>query len=167
MKEKINFKAVILIVLVSVVLGIIYNLFSSEGIPFIRKPIIVKNGSIDAEISDPEEIRGLDLANTIGLFNQQAAIFIDARDQWEFGEGHIRGAINIPEFSFSSENELLKEIDKNKMLVIYCSGNECETSKRLAAELKKVGYMNTFIYLGGFDEWAESGLPVEKGGSNE
>ena len=104
----------------------------------------------------------LSRSNTLSLYNQGNAVFIDARDQWEYGEGHIKGAINIPEFSFTVDEPKIKNIDKNGILVIYCSGDECETSKRLANELMKLGFKNTFIFLGGYDLWASSELPIER-----
>lgn len=161
-KYKLNIKALLIILGASIILSVIYNYFSADGIGWIRKPLLVKTVENISEGDDDNLLLGLDLANALALYNQGNATFIDARDQWEYGEGHIKGAINIPEYSFSSSDPRLTELDKNGLFVIYCSGDECETSKRLANEFEKLGYQNTFIFLGGFDLWESSDLPIER-----
>jgi rhodanese-related sulfurtransferase len=167
MKNKVNYKIIFLILLISIVLAFIYNTFSVDGVDLIRKPIIVKSVTVGEGENESNSILGLDLAQTINLFNQNVAIFIDARDQWEFSESHISGAINIPEFSFSKDDSLLKTISHEKLLVIYCDGNDCDTSKRLANEIVNLGYKNVYVFLGGFKVWREAQLPITKGNTHE
>ena len=113
MKYKLDFKAIAIILLASILLSVIYNLFSADGIPWIRKPLVVKTVENLSDDIEGEQLLGLDLANTLSLYNQGNAAFIDARDQWEYGEGHIKGAISIPEFSFTVDEPKLGDIDKN------------------------------------------------------
>lgn len=162
-----NIKVIISLVLASLLLGIIYNSFSSDGIPFIRKELIVKSVSIDDKDTTSTDLKGLELDQAIKLFNQNSAIFIDARDQWEFSESHIKGAINIPEFSFTHEDTILSKINKEAILVVYCDGDDCDISKRLTNEFMKMGYSNSYVFLGGFKEWSELELPLEKGDTHE
>ena len=167
MKSKLNIKAIIIILFVSFILAFIYNYFSNDGIAFIRKPIIVKSVNILSHDDSSEELSGLSIDQVIGLYNQNAAIFIDARDQWDYAESHIKGAINIPEFSFSPNDQILATINKESLIIIYCDGDDCDTSKRLAVEITKLGYKNIFVFLGGFKEWSEVKLPVSKVETNE
>lgn len=167
MKNKINYKTIFLILLISIVLAFIYNTFSVDGIDLIRKPIIVKTVAFGEGESESNSILGLDLAQTINLYNQNVAIFIDARDQWDFSDSHIKGAINIPEFSFTKDDSLLGTISLDKLLVIYCDGDDCDTSKRLANEIVNLGYKNVYVFLGGFKVWREAQLPISKGNADE
>ena len=163
MTNKINIKALILIVVSSVILAIIYNSFSDDGIPFIREPLIVKTVNIISDENNSEELQGLNLDQVVKLHSNKTAIFIDARDQWEYSNRHIAGAINIPEFSFTPEDKTLTSVSKESLIIVYCDGDNCDTSKRLAEELMKLGYKKMYVYLGGFKEWMEADLPIESG----
>lgn len=161
MNIKINLRAISIIVSSSIILGIIFNIFSTDGIPFIRSPIVVKSVELGLNNNDSEAINGLNLAQVIELHSSGKAIFIDARDQWEYSDGHIPGSINIPEFSFTIDNKSLQTIEKNALIVVYCDGDECDISKRLAKKIIGLGYTNSYVYLGGFKEWKESNLQIE------
>ncbi len=166
MKTKINYSVIFWIIIASVILGITYNYFSVDGIDFLRKPTVIKNIN-DFEESDSTSIIGIDLAQAVNFYNTNAAVFVDARDQWDFSETHIAGAINIPEFSFEPKDSILSGFSKHQIFVLYCNGDDCDISKRLAMKFKKLGFINTFVFLGGIFEWEETGLPVEKGKSDE
>lgn len=166
MKTKINYKVIFWIITSSILLGNIYNSFSIDGIDFIREPIEIKNLD-NKDNSDSTSIIGIDLAQTVNFYNTKAAVFIDARDQWDFSTLHIEGAINIPEFSFESSDTTLNSFPKSKLFVVYCDGDDCDISKRLANQMLKLGFRNTFVFLGGIQEWEKAGLPVIKGKLNE
>lgn len=159
MKINFNYKAIFIILSASVLLGIIYNTFSSSGIDFIRKEIKIEFLDIgDSENSG--NLKGIKLSQVLELYNSKSAIFVDARDQWDFSENHITGAINIPEFSFD-ENEFMQiNIPKESVLVIYCDGDDCDTSKRLAIQISKLGYKDIYVFLDGIKTWIESKLPI-------
>lgn len=163
MNNKFNTKALSIIVIASTILGFIYNYFSNDGIDWYREELKVEIlDTTSAEYSDGN-LKGLTLAQTIQLHSQKLAVFIDARDQWEFSEGHIPGAVNIPEFSFEPDNLILAAIDIDSLVVIYCDGDDCDTSKRLAKLIIDLGYKNVFVFLGGFNEWKISEMQIEKG----
>ena len=76
-------------------------------------------------------------------------IIIDARTDEEFAEGHIEGAIVIPEYeiSFRAEKELP---DKNALILVYCRSGR--RSKIASEELVKLGYTNVKEF-GGIIDW--------------
>ena len=76
-------------------------------------------------------------------------IIIDARTQSEFDEGHIPGAILIPEYEIAerAERELL---NKKQLILVYCRSGR--RSKIAAAELVKLGYTNVKEF-GGIIDW--------------
>ena len=76
-------------------------------------------------------------------------IIIDARTQEEYDEGHIPGAIMIPEYEIADRAE--KELpDKNQLILVYCRSGR--RSKIAAEELVKLGYTNVKEF-GGIIGW--------------
>ena len=76
-------------------------------------------------------------------------IIIDARTQSEYDEGHIPGAILIPEYEIAERAE--KEIPNKRVLIlVYCRSGR--RSKIAAEELVKLGYTNVKEF-GGIIDW--------------
>ena len=98
------------------------------------------------------------------LYDNDNAIFIDARSRIDFIAGHILGAINIPVNGTQlSSWHSLQNISKNTLILTYCSGATCEASLKLARILENLGYMNTRVFFGGWQEWQKAGYPTSKG----
>lgn len=83
-------------------------------------------------------------------------VIVDSRPQTVFHEGHINGAINIPDSQFDQFASLLPE-DKNKLLIFYCGGVTCELSSNSAEKAIKLGYKNIKVYQEGLPEWKKAG----------
>ena len=93
------------------------------------------------------------------------AFLIDARDPYEYEEGHLPGSINLPYDSAISDPALLESLDTGgRPIIAYCGGGDCEVSYSLALELVAFGHERVAVYVGGFPEWQESGLAVVTGG---
>ena len=76
-------------------------------------------------------------------------IIIDARTQEEFYEGHIEGAILIPEYEISQRAE--KELpDKDQLILVYCRSGR--RSKIASQALVDLGYTNVKEF-GGIIDW--------------
>ena len=76
----------------------------------------------------------------------EGAMLIDVRSPQEFREGHIDGAISIPEYDIKKEIEKIV-LDKNKNIVVYCSSGG--RSKKAQKILNKLGYQNVYnVYEG-------------------
>jgi len=99
-----------------------------------------------------------------GLFAMNEALFIDSRNAEAFKAGHIAGAINIP-YEDESDTRLLVELSvpKEKTLVIYCDGSECQSSVGLSKFLHDQGFTDIRVFFGGWKEWQMEGLPMEIG----
>ena len=75
-------------------------------------------------------------------------VIIDVRRADEFAEGHIPGAINIPNESIETEPAELP--DKSQMIYVYCrSGNR---SKQASQKLVELGYTSV-VEFGGILDW--------------
>jgi len=95
----------------------------------------------------------------------QGAYLIDARDPFEYEEGHLPGAINLPYDRAISDPALLESLETGgRPIITYCGGGDCEVSYSLALELTAFGHERVAVYIGGFPEWREQGLPVVVGG---
>ena len=76
-------------------------------------------------------------------------IILDTREQDEFDEGHIAGAILIPYTEI--ENKAIEMIpDKDKLILVYCRSGR--RSKIAAESLAKLGYTNVKEF-GGIIDW--------------
>jgi len=76
-------------------------------------------------------------------------IILDTREQDEFDDGHIPGAILIPYTEI--ENKAIEMIpDKDKLILVYCRSGR--RSKIAAESLAKLGYTNVKEF-GGIIDW--------------
>lgn len=80
---------------------------------------------------------------------QTDCLIVDVRRPDEFAEGHIAGAVNVPNETIEDEApEALP--DKDQTLLIYCrSGNR---SKEASQKLADMGYTNVYEF-GGINTW--------------
>jgi histidine triad (HIT) family protein len=79
---------------------------------------------------------------------------IDARGAEKYAEGHISSAVNF--YGGEAESripDMLQQVPKDRVILIYCDGGECELSHHVADVLKRFAYGPIFIYTGGWAEW--------------
>lgn len=93
------------------------------------------------------------------------AILIDARPPKKFISGTIPSSINIPDTKLEDYVYQLADINKDKELIVFCGGWNCEKSPIVAGYLKKSGFTDVKLYQAGMPEWKkksylEVGLPV-------
>ena len=104
-------------------------------------------GCSDGGSATYEQISG---AEAKALMDSESGyIIIDARTQEEYDQGHIPGAILIPEYEIADRAE--KELpDKDQLILVYCRSGI--RSKIAAEELVKLGYTNVKEF-GGIIDW--------------
>jgi len=91
--------------------------------------------------------------------NHDDALILDIRKRDEFGNGHIRQALNIPLTELKNETDKLKKY-RDGQILIYCnSGN---TSISAGKILQAAGFTNIYHLEGGIGAWKEAGLPLTK-----
>lgn len=76
---------------------------------------------------------------------ESGAFIIDAREAWEFEEGHIKGAVNIP---FSEFRNRLDEIPKDEPVYVHCLSSQ--RSYNMVKALNMRGFDNTYNLMGSF-----------------
>ena len=103
----------------------------------------------------------ISLEDAMFLHKKGLAIFIDARHEYDFQQGHISGAINLPLSEFETDTVLFKSLPRNKTVVTYCDGQECNSSVALAQKLLAAGFTNVNIFFGGWNEWKSARAEIE------
>lgn len=103
------------------------------------------------------------LQDVIDIQERKEAVLLDARSAEEFKAGRIPGARNLPYYEFEAyQQAALKDVTETSPVVIYCEGIGCELSFFLGRDLLNMGYKNVRIFYGGYPEWKDAGLRVEK-----
>ena len=86
-------------------------------------------------------------------------ILVDTREDSEWANGHIPGAIHLGKGIIERDIEQAVPDTKAK-LILYCGGG---FRSALAAEnLQKMGYSNVESMDGGWKGWVSAGLPTAK-----
>lgn len=103
----------------------------------------------------------------------EATVFLDARREEQYSEGHIPGAWHFdPFYPERSIDDLLPLLTSAMTIVVYCKGGECDDSESAALYLLNLGAADPgrlSIYVGGVEAWTAAQLPMERGlrGSGE
>ncbi len=79
-------------------------------------------------------------------------IILDVRRPDEYGEGHIPGAINVPNEDIGTE-EISELPDKAQLIFVYCRSGR--RSKEAADKMVKLGYTNIVEFGGIIDYTGE------------
>lgn len=75
-------------------------------------------------------------------------IILDVRSPQEYNEGHITGAINIPEYEITSKvNNKIQ--NKNTKIIVYCASGL--RSKKSIKVLTKLGFTNLYNLENGIE----------------
>jgi len=148
-------------VIISVVVGIGSNWFRNDSISLVAKELKTATSTdlLYVDISNPV-LMAISIEQASEFYDGNV-IFVDARDLEYYQEGHILGAWNSDNFS-----ELIFKLDslqgKDESIVTYCDGDECGSSEDLAYDLQDAGFTKLFVFVGGWSEWNQAGLSIEK-----
>src|SRR4051812_48023275 len=109
-----------------------------------------------------EQIRELDpreVHDSVQNGNGSAPVLVDVREQHEFEEAHIPGAIHVPRGHLESRIEG-KVGDKHSPVVLYCASRQ---RRALAAQTLQtmLGYDDVASMTGGITLWKDRGFDVE------
>jgi molybdopterin/thiamine biosynthesis adenylyltransferase/rhodanese-related sulfurtransferase len=105
-----------------------------------------------------DEIAEVDAGSARELIDTRDPLVVDVREQDEWDEGHIPGAIHIPRGFLESRIERAAP-ESARPVLLYCSaGNRSAFAAKTLAEL---GYEDVVSLAGGFTDWKRNGFPVE------
>ncbi len=144
------------IVCLSVVIGV------SANLSLVKQYL---NGDFNQSFLSPKDfpsIQFIGLAEAEDLFMRGDVLFLDSRAEVKFLEGHILDAINIPFEGGERTVHGQLSFPRDGTLVVYCDGNECQSSIFLAKALAEQGFEDIRVFFGGWNEWITAGLPSSK-----
>jgi len=103
---------------------------------------------------DPREVH-----DAVQNGNGRAPLLVDVREQHEFEEGHIPGAVHVPRGHLESRIEG-RAGDRSQPIVLYCaSGQRSALAAHTLGEL--LGYQDVASMTGGITLWKDRGFEVE------
>jgi molybdopterin/thiamine biosynthesis adenylyltransferase/rhodanese-related sulfurtransferase len=104
------------------------------------------------------EISEIDATQARERIESGEPVIVDVREQDEWDEGHIAGAVHVPRGHLESRIERLAP-DTTRPMIVYCSaGNRSAFAAKTLAEL---GYDDVASLAGGFTDWKRNGFPVQ------
>lgn len=97
---------------------------------------------------------------------EQNALAVDARTREAYREAHIPEAVSLPFVDYNEhKDDFFAAVDRDRTLIVYCSGYGCPDSFDLGMRLLEDGYRDVRLFEGGLPEWRDAGLEVEGGGA--
>ncbi len=156
------------------------NLVSPRGLSLARDYFPAKAGTDSPAPSRPGALPARLARHGLGLvdglqarklfddprYEQERILFIDARDDRHYQEGHVPGAYQFDRYYPERHlPALLPGCLAAETIVVYCTGGTCEDSEFAALTLTEAGLppARLLVYAGGMTEWASFGWPVETG----
>ncbi|MFC4448679.1 sulfurtransferase [Halorussus aquaticus] len=128
----------------------------------------------DYEVRDPTDSPLVDHEDVEAAIEDSDSVIVDTRDDWEYEEGHVPGAVNLDwKELVDDETRGLKFRDElaeilgahgitpDKRVVLYCN-----TARRIShtyVVLSSLGYDDVGFYEGSLTEWETVGGPIETG----
>ena len=145
------------ILIFSIVISLASNLLRPKSIPFLHKEL-GQAESISIDSDKPFLLTvSLDQAKE---FYEKNTLFLDARDESYYNNGHIKGAIkNIFFMELVFNIEAIQS--KQEPLVIYCGDPGCGDSEDLAYTLQDAGFSKLYVFKGGWLEWSAANYPSD------
>ncbi len=104
------------------------------------------------------EIAEIDARQAQELIASDSPAIVDVREQAEWDEGHLPGAVHVPRGNLESRIEGAVP-DRSRSVVVYCASGS--RSAFAAKTLEELGYGNVFSLAGGFTDWKRNGLPFD------
>ena len=111
-----------------------------------------------AEAAGPGSIEPKALGDRIA-WADQALVVLDVRTPAEFAEGHVPGAINIPNGELAARVAELADA-KGRDIVVYCRSGV--RAAQALDVLDKAGFTRLFHLQGDYNRWTEEQRPVVK-----
>jgi len=115
----------------------------------------IGNQTFDAPAPKPDEEANPNVMEW-SYFDTSFYLLVDLREPEAFAEGHLAGAINIPNREFSLQTLIANAGSLPTATDILLYDAASATSDRRAQELNGYGYANAKSLLGGFDYWQDA-----------
>lgn len=84
-------------------------------------------------------------------------VLLDVRDETSYEEGHLLGAVNLPNWQVNEKN--LTDYPKDTLFVVYCAGSHCNGADKAAMQLATMGRPVKKM-IGGITGWLDEGFQL-------
>lgn len=151
-----SIREALVISLIGTALGFLYTGLTEKGLFASHTP---KQSQTEPVMEYPPEF--ISYEEALAFYTSGEALFVDSRYEYDFQLGHIKGSVNLPLKEYDEKLDVLRNIPKDRTLVTYCDGEECNSSIELAKKLTGMGFTKVKIFFGGWREWQSHDLPTE------
>ena len=147
-------------VFISLIISVSSNFLRSDTISFISRDLNRVDSLDELNSSNDQGIKEVSLKIVKELFEKNI-LFVDARAEEHYLNGHIPGAICSDNFD-SLLVGIESKINNDSFFVVYCSDDECGSSEELSYQLLDEGFTNIYLFKGGWKQWIENKMAIEK-----
>jgi rhodanese-related sulfurtransferase len=84
-------------------------------------------------------------------------VLLDVRSQELYGQGHVEGATNLPNWEISPRR--LTDYPADTLFVVYCAGSHCNGATKAAIRLARLD-RPVKLMIGGVEGWKDEGFPL-------
>ena len=161
---KTSLKETAVILSISAVLALAVNGLRPHPLPLLKNPSQPLAAEVAPIATDESDSRSISIEGAVQYFEQETALFVDARMPADYAAGHIQGAVNLPDHRFDEKiGPFLEATVPETPIITYCDGINCPLSKDLAEKLVLMGFENVYHLPDGWASWQAHRMPIEKG----
>ena len=147
--SRVSLSDFLLIIGVSVLLAIIFNVSNPHGIPLLP--------------DRPDAVASIRASAAMEDYRQGQVLIVDAMPNNFYQLEHIKDAINITPALFDIMYLVsLSEVDKDQKIVVYGNTISRPYDLEIANKLLLMGYKNVKVLEGGLQAWKANGYPVDE-----
>jgi rhodanese-related sulfurtransferase len=110
-------------------------------------------------VSFAQAVEVLSPKDASALYAEKKAVIVDVREDDEWNEGHIAGALHIP---LNQLTERVSELQQHKDATIITQCKSGGRSAKALELLKTAGFSNVYSMDGGIKAWSQQGLATTK-----
>lgn len=139
-----NYLLIVVVIIVILFLG--FNFYTSKctGEDCLDKNLKIQDSYSTYKEMNPKKIKE--------QLQNKEIFLLDVREEMEWNEGHIEGAVLIPLGNLNINS--VSDLPKEKPIYVYCrSGRRAGEAEKI---LKSIGFKNV-LNIGGINTWKERG----------
>jgi len=125
--------------------------------------ILVGAGCSSSRIDD-SVVRQIDDQGAVKAFNakRKNAIFVDARPDAAYAQGHVPGAVNI-RLEHLRDARIVNRLREAPAIIVYGQNPGTASAMALAKRLLAMGMANVELFDAGMDAWRHMGGRIVRG----
>lgn len=148
--ERVSAWDFVFIIAVTLTISLLYNTTSPGGVSLTPATW---------SLPEPEMI---DTDRAAEIYEQDGAVFVDARPNEFFEQEKIRDAVNLPSNLFDFIYMMhFAQLDPEEKIIVYGRNISRRYDETVAFELEERGHTRVLVMPGGLGEWKDRGLPVK------